>query len=115
MPNSIENLKLKHFLARRLLLSKPYRARFSGKQMSRIVRFIHEKNHRRGMFEILSLELDGSKYLKKRKWNLLAEKVREILEYYQAKNQIAGYKMIIGETDLGRNEIIGIELQYYYN
>ena len=67
------------------------------------------------MFEILSFELDGSKYLKKRKWNLLAEKVKEILEYYQAENQIAGYKMIIGETDLGRYEIIGIELQYYYN
>lgn len=115
MPNSIENLKLRHFLARRSLLSKPYRARFSGKQMSRIVRFIHEKNSRKGMFEILSFELDGSKYLKKRKWNLLAEKVKEILEYYQAENQIAGYKMIIGETDLGRNEIIGIELQYYYN
>ena len=65
------------------------------------------------MFEILSLELDGSKYLKKRKRHLLTEKVREILDYYQAKNQIAGYKMIIGETDLGRNEIIGIELQYY--
>lgn len=96
-------------------MSKPYRARFSGKQMSRIVRFIHEKNYRRGMFEILSLELDGSKYLKKRKRHLLTEKVREILDYYQAKNQIAGYKMIIGETDLGRNEIIGIELQYYYN
>ncbi len=115
MPNSVENLKLRHFMARRLLLSKPYRARFSGKQMSRIVRFIHEKNYRRGMFEILSLELDGSKYLKKRKRHLLTEKVREILDYYQAKNQIAGYKMIIGETDLGRNEIIGIELQYYYN
>ena len=43
------------------------------------------------------------------------ERRLKILEYYQAKNQIAGYKMIIGETDLGRNEIIGIELQYYYN
>ena len=115
MSSSIENLKLRHFLARRMLLSKPHRARFSGRPMSRIIRFIHEKDHRAGMFEILSLKFDDNKYLKKRKWRLLVKKVTEILDYYQSEKQITGYQMITGETEFGKEESIGVELQYYAN
>lgn len=113
LPHSIENMKLKHFLARRLILSSPVRAQYSGKQMSTIIRFISEKQSRKGMFEILDLDWTENPYLKKRQWNTRVEKIVGILEYYKAQNKLAYYELLRGETELGRDEVLGVKLEYY--
>lgn len=113
MPHSIENLKLRHFLARRLILSAPARSRYSGKQISNIVRFYQEDPNRRGMFDILGFEWAESPYLKKRQWNNRIEKTAAILEYYMDQGKLASYQLRRGETELGRDEIIGVRLEYY--
>lgn len=113
LPHSIENMKLKHFLARRLILSSPVRAQYSGKQMSTIIRFISEKQSRKGMFEILDLDWTENPYLKKRQWNTRVEKIVGILEYYKAQNKLVYYELLRGETELGRDEVLGVKLEYY--
>jgi Superfamily II DNA helicase len=53
MPNSIENLKLRHFFARRRAMAKPRMFGRSINRPSRSIRFEYENKNRKGMFEIL--------------------------------------------------------------
>lgn len=109
MPNSIENLKLRHYIARRMLLSKPYRSKDSGKPASRRILFENQIASRVGMIDILDIDLGENIYLKKRKYATIVEKVCQILDYYILMDEIKSYNLIRGED----KSVIGVEIDYY--
>lgn len=114
LSNSIENLKLKHFLARRLILSSPQRGQNGGRRISQIIRFEqNDYSDRMGMFQIIKLDWNTSPYLKKRQWKNRIDKIQLILKYYEEINKLTSYKALTGESEFGRNEIVGIQLEYY--
>ena len=109
MPNSIENLKLRHYIARRMLLSKPYRSKDSGKPASRRILFENHISSRVGMIDILDIDLGENIYLKKRKYAAIVEKVCQILDYYILMDEIKSYNLIRGEG----KSVVGVEIDFY--
>lgn len=128
MPNSIENLKLRHFFARRRCMAKPHIKPGINKneyRPDRVIRFEHEDNRRKGMFEILQIEWSENR---KRKCNTLYLKVKIILNHYIEEQFIEEYdfiddsrkllkdkaEFIKDKDDLEGKSLIGVELDFHY-
>lgn len=94
MPNSIENLKLRHFIARRRCMAKP-RNRENENRADRVIRFEHEDKRRIGMFEML--QIGDPESLSKRKRHTIYLKVKSILNHYIKQQFIQEYAFIDDE------------------
>ncbi|MGF7012130.1 RecQ family ATP-dependent DNA helicase [Lachnospiraceae bacterium PF1-22] len=95
MPNSMENLMLKHFLARRRYMANPSKnPNKSNSRASRIIRFEHDNKRRKGLFDILQIEQPDNPALWKRKRKTLYLKIKEILDYYLDSEWIHHYQFI---------------------
>ena len=82
MPNSIENLELRHFLARRLQLIMRHCTQEKMGWRPRI-RLQRGEREQPGMYEILGIGFPDDPYRKKRKRETLEKKICTILEYYK--------------------------------
>lgn len=108
--NSIENLKLRHFLGRRILLAHQQ----TNRTISTKIRFEQDRTDRVGMWNILDISFAGqeTKYLKNRKWKMCWDKVTTILDYYKSIAFLSDYQWIYGKSILGPNYIVGVNIQY---
>lgn len=113
LPNSVENLKLKHYMARRVILADPMRAKRGGYVLSSYIRFVQEDKRRKGMFEILNFTADKDLYIQKRKYDTIYEKIKVILEYYKRIGRIGAYRMIKNEDRRSTKRYTAVELDYY--
>lgn len=93
MPDSIENLELKFYLAWHIILSDPKRTyyRKNRSSMSRMIKFENDDSRRADMLDILDIDIPEDKYLKKRKKSTLYEKVKTILDYHMSIGVISSY------------------------
>lgn len=110
LPSSIENLKLRHYLARRIILAQPMRLKRGGHPVSNIVRFVQEDKRRIGMFQILNLDAEGNQYVQKRRYNTLYEKIGVILEYYKKMGRVSSYSFIEQDDRKSEQKYSGIEI-----
>lgn len=110
LPSSIENLKLRHYLARRIILAQPMRLKRGGHPVSNIVRFVQEDKRRIGMFQILNLDAEGNQYVQKRRYNTLYEKIGVILEYYKKMGRVSSYSFIERDDRKSEQKYSGIEI-----
>ena len=140
MPNSMDNLKLRHYIARRRIMAKPKddtrqarKTDVEGKKgrPSRYIRFEHEDNRRMNLFEMLQIEFEESnEYFRKRKLSTIYQKVKTILDDYERKGFVQSYviqqsdddfkdfkkcegKDIIDEKDFDANKQTRIRLEFY--
>ena len=110
MPNSMENLKFRHYIARRRVMAKPkddtHKTRNNSNtdveskkgRPSRYIRFEHEDKRRIDMYELLQIEFDeDSAYSRKRKLVTIYQKVKTILDDYKRKGFIQSY--LIQQSD----------------
>lgn len=89
MPNSVENLMLRHYILWRILIVKN-----KNKQKMRISRTIslNSKDKRiKGIYTVLGIELPKTKSLEKRKINEIKDKINMILEYECKAGLISNY------------------------
>ncbi|MGN0115782.1 MAG: helicase-related protein, partial [Acutalibacteraceae bacterium] len=107
MPISCENLKLRYYLAYRVILARPRKSKRQDNsqksfksRMSRVISFDTMLNQ-------LQLDMPDDKYLYKRKCKQLIVKIQEILNYYTFAEIIKDYKLI--QSD----EKISWELDYF--
>ena len=114
MPNSIENLKLRHFLARRiqLLMRHCTQEKMGWKPRIRLQRGEREQP---GMYEILGIEFPDDPYRKKRKRETLEKKICMILEYYKKCRiyGVSGYKFYEDEYTGGKEGNISLGIQFF--
>lgn len=110
MDNSIENLKLRHFLSRRIVIAKQGKNR----TISTRIRFDQDRKDRKSLYKILDVSFKGyeSAYLKKRKYTSVLNKIFVILDYYQRISMFKKYDVIYGSNEFGKNEIIGVNILY---
>jgi len=119
MPNSMENLKLRHFFARRRAMAKPRMFGKSVNRPSRNIRFEHDNKNRKGMFDILQIELENDEknkninYLQKRKRETIYQKTETILDYYKSRGFIQNYNFQPNEDDFKKGKHTGVKLEYY--
>lgn len=112
MPNSIENLMLRHFLARRRYMANPSKnPNKSNSRASRIIRFEHDNKRRKGLFDILQIEQPDNPALWKRKRKTLYLKIKEILDYYLNSEWIKQYQFIDENVQLIDEDAIAKAIQ----
>ncbi len=114
MPNSIENLKLRHFLARRIRLIVRHCTQEKMGWKPRI-RLQQGEREQPGMYEILGLEFPDDLYRKKRKREALEKKICTILEYYMRRRMYgaSGYKFYEDEYTGGEEGNISLGIQFF--
>ena len=78
MPISIENLKLRHFLARRIQMMIPFGPGRDTSPVSRVIRL----QGLAAMYDMLEIPLPENPYLRRRKRTTLEGKISLILDYY---------------------------------
>lgn len=112
--NSVENLKLRHYLARRLLMSGTSRTLDHRSTVSRRIRFEQNRGDRRGMWEILGIDLgyEDQPHLRRRRWETLIQKVETVLSYYKQQHLIKDYTRIKGRSEFGQEETVGVECAF---
>lgn len=114
MPNSIENLELRHFLARRIQLIMRHctQEKMGWKPRIRLQRGEREQP---GMYEILDIEFPDDPYRKKRKRETMEKKICTILEYYKRYGVygVSGYKFYEDEYTGGEEGNISLGIQFF--
>lgn len=84
LPHSIENMKLCHFLARRIRLMQASRNR--GKPVTRRIRLMGGDGKSPSMLDILDLDMPDNPYERKRKEQAILRKTQVILEDFCKKH-----------------------------
>lgn len=111
--NSIENLKLRHFLVRRCLLVKASGTN-EKKSLSQNIRFEQNRKDRKGMWKILGIEFgyEDNPVLRRRRWETMCKKVEIVMDYYKDKELIKDYTRIEGESEFGEHEYVGVKCAF---
>ena len=98
MPNSIENLKLRHYVIKRILIyknktiNKPNNNIEHQKSgISNKIRLVSENKRIIDKTKLLGIELPTSKSLENRKRKLIVKKIKTILEYQKMLGLISDY------------------------
>lgn len=111
MPVSIENLKLRHFLARRIQMMIPIGRGKDRSPVSRIIRL----QGLAAMYDMLEISLPENPYLRRRKQATLEEKISLILDYYirQQMYGIQSYTYQQDDYSGGEEGNISLEINFY--
>lgn len=115
MPNSIENLKMRHFLARRIRLMRPFAGAMGSSPVSRRIRLQKGDKTDPAMYDILSLEFPEDLYQCRRKRETIEKKLCCILGYY-AHHHVCGmqdYKLQENEYTAGEEGKISVDIEFY--
>ena len=129
MPNSMENLKLRHFLARRLQMMNPYGGGKNKSPVSRVIRLqssgkksLASGKGLRGqdsfspaMYDILEIGFPDNPYLRKRKKKTLEEKIEMIFRYY-TRCQMYGIKSWAWKKNDytgGEEGVVSVKVDFY--
>ncbi len=91
MPNSLENLMLRHFFARRVLLASRYQGKENQYSVNPKICFWGKNAQRKGMFDILDLPRLENPYWEKRKEQMFLQKLEQIISYYKEQEIIKSY------------------------
>ena len=89
MPNSIENLMLRHYVISRILISKNKNANKTG--ISRIIRLVGKDGRTKDLTDILGIRLPDNKSLENRKKKGIWDKISTILEHQKKSGLISSY------------------------
>lgn len=111
MPISIENLKLRHFLARRIQMMIPFGPGKDKSPVSRVIRL----QGLAAMYNILAISLPENPYLRKRKRAALENKISLILDYY-IRHQMYGISSYAYQEDDysgGEEGNVSMEINFY--
>lgn len=111
MPVSIENLKLRHFLARRIQMMMPFGPGKDKSPVSRIIRL----QGLAAMYDMLEISLPENPYLRRRKQATLEKKISLILDYY-IRHQMYGIQSYTYQQDDysgGEEGNISVEINFY--
>lgn len=111
MPVSIENLKLRHFLARRIQMMIPIGRGKDRSPVSRIIRL----QGLAAMYDMLEISLPENPYLRRRKQATLEKKISLILDYY-IRHQMYGIQSYTYQQDDysgGEEGNISVEINFY--
>ena len=111
MPVSIENLKLRHFLARRIQMMIPIGRGKDRSPVSRIIRL----QGLAAMYDMLEISLPENPYLRRRKQATLEKKISLILDYY-IRHQMYGIQSYTYQQDDysgGEEGNISLEINFY--
>ena len=111
MPVSIENLKLRHFLARRIQMMIPSGRGKDRSPVSRIIRL----QGLAAMYDMLEISLPENPYLRRRKQATLEKKISLILDYY-IRHQMYGIQSYTYQQDDysgGEEGNISVEINFY--
>lgn len=111
MPVSIENLKLRHFLARRIQMMIPFGPGKDKSPVSRVIRL----QGLAAMYDMLEISLPENPYLRRRKQATLEEKISLILDYY-IRHQMYGIQSYTYQQDDysgGEEGNVSLEINFY--
>lgn len=101
VPCSVENLKLRHYLARRVVMAQPHSSvKQKTRRASTRILFVQQDPRRKSMFEILGLELPDDPDQEKRKRKSIANKTDMILTSFERANAAAGRGGLTGHIFL---------------
>lgn len=89
LPNSIENLMLRHYVISRILISKNKNTNKKG--ISRRIRLVGKDGRTKGLTEILGIRLPDNKSLENRKKKGIWDKISTILEHQKKLGLISSY------------------------
>lgn len=117
LAHSIENLKLRHYLARRLVLSDPMAILRNHHHVIRKIRLTPDKKHgRAGLFKMLGINFEEDTYLYNRKMDNCCHKVSIILQYFVKNDFLVDYKGYKDKNDIEIDSSLkgadGVELKY---
>lgn len=110
MPNSAENLKLRHFLARRILMIKRSRSPRGHSPISASIKLIHKRKGERDMLGILGMEIQPGNPQKKRTLKNICQKVTAILTCFVKEGMIYGFRPAGNNAEMDDGIFYSIEI-----
>ena len=108
MPDSIENLKLKFYIAWRIWLKKHRTTEDDKNNTSLTIKFVSHDPRRKGLAELLDIDMPEDKYDASRKMKNICNKMEEILKFRKIK-----WEYEIKQDDLSNKNITGIMLHFF--
>lgn len=105
MPDSIENLKLKFYITWRIWLKQHRRTEDNENNTSLKIKFISHDSRRKGLTELLDIDMPEDKYDASRKMKNICNKIEEILKFRKIK-----WKYEMKQDDIAKENITGIIL-----
>lgn len=112
MPHSAENLKLKHFLARRVLMIKRSRYPRGHSPISASIKLIRKQKGERDMLGILGIEIRPDNPQKKRFLKNICQKVITILAWFKKEGIIYGFNPVRADTEMEDGIFSSVEILF---
>ncbi len=100
MPNSAENLKLRHFLARRVLMIKRSRSPRGHSPISASIKLIRKRKGERDMLGILGMEIQPDNPQKRRVLKNICKKVITVLTCFEKEGVIYGFRPVGTDAEI---------------